>query len=116
MTVESSSPVGDADTVDIVGVRKDGRLDLVLTASAALDASAATLSLLEAKLRNYLTAALSERFLRDYGRALGAPVTIYVSCAYPIADSARDLIRKLREEALQKGIELEVRAHMGEVQ
>lgn len=115
MTDESSSPVGDVDTVDIVGVRKDGGLDLILTASAALDASPVTLSLLETKLRNYMSAALSKRFLNHYGRALGDPVTIYLSCAHPIADPAREVIRRLREEAREKGIGLEVRTHMGEV-
>lgn len=103
------------DTVDIVGVRKDGGLDMVLSASAALDASPATLSLLEAKLRNYLNAALSARFLEHYGRTPGTQVTIYVSCAHPITDAARDVIRKMREEALGAGVMLEVRTHMGEV-
>lgn len=114
VTAALTSAIGDVDTVDVVGVRKDGGLDLVLSAGAALDASPATLSLLETKLRNYLNAALSERFLKHYGYAPGAPVTIYVSCVHPIADPARDVIQKLRGEALKKGVGLEVRTHMGQ--
>jgi hypothetical protein len=62
-----------------------------------------------------VSAALSERFLNHYGCTAGTPVTISVSCAHPIADPARDVIRKLREEARGKGIGLEVRTYMGEV-
>jgi uncharacterized protein DUF6572 len=115
MTVGSPSPVGDVDTIDVVGVRKDGGLDLVISVAAPLDASPSTLSLLEAKIRNYIKAAQSEAFLARYGRSLGVPVTIYVSCTHPIAEAARAVIEKLTDSALEDGISLEVQAHMGEV-
>jgi len=107
--------VGDVDTIDVVGVRKDGGLDLAIAVDAPLDASPSTLSFLEAKIRNYIKAAQSEAFLTHYGCSLGVPVTIYVSCAHPIAEAARDLIERLKELALQDGVGLEMRTHMGEV-
>lgn len=50
-----------------------------------------------------------------YGRSPGVPVTIHISCAHPIEEAARDLIERLTDEALEDGIGLEVRTHMGEV-
>lgn len=110
--MDSASPVGDVDTVDIVGVRKSGGVDLVISATAALDGSPATLSLLETKVTNYMRAALSEDFLKHYGCSEGAPVTIHISCAHPVAEAAHELIRKLREMAAEYGIGLELRSDM----
>lgn len=115
MTAGSSSPLTDEDTVDVVGIRKDGGVDLVISVTAALDASPSTLSLLEAKIRNYIKAAQSEAFLAHYGRSLGVPVTIYISCAHPIAEPAQELIERLTDSALEDGIGLEVRTHLGEL-
>jgi hypothetical protein len=115
LTTETSSPIGDVDTVDVVGVRNDGGLDLALCAGAALDASPETLSRLDMKLRNYIKAALSEGFLREYGCSAGAPVTIHISCAHPVADAARDLLRRLREEAVKNGIGFDMRSNLSDV-
>lgn len=115
MTEGSSSPIGEVDTIDIVGVRKDGGLDLAICANAALDHSSSTLSRLETKIRNYLTAAQSEEFLSDYGCSAGVPVTVYIFCEYPIVKEARDLIERLRTTAHEQGIGLEVRANAEEV-
>jgi hypothetical protein len=110
-----ASPVGDPDTLDIVGVRDDGGLDLVISAVAALDDSPSTLAAVEQKVRNYVIAGQSEAMLRYYDREPGACVSIYISCAFPIAAAAQELIDRLREEALQTGIGLEVRSYMGDM-
>ena len=115
MTAGLPDPVKDVDTIDVVGVRKDGGLDLVISVASPLDASPSTLSLLEAKIRKYIEAAQAEVFLAHYGRPLGVPVTIYISCAHPIAEAARDVIERLTGVALEDGIGLEVRTRMGEM-
>lgn len=112
MNESLDSPVGDVDTVDIVGVRNDGGLDLVISVIAPLDGSSSTLSLLDAKVRNYMQAALSEAFLKHYGRSPGARVTIYISCEYPVAEAAQNLIRRMQETAMEYGIGLELRPGM----
>jgi uncharacterized protein DUF6572 len=111
----SSSPIGDPDTVDVVGVREDGGLDMVISASGPIDGSADTLMRLETKIRNYVAGATSELFLQRYGLARGAAVSIYVSCPYPIAGPATEVIEKLKGAAAKQGIALEVRKYMGEV-
>ena len=110
-----SSPIGDVDTVDIVGVRKDGGLDMVISVAAPIDGSPSTLLQLETKIRNYMKGAQSDAFLRQYGRSLGVSVTIYVSCAHPIAAAARALIEKMQAAATKEGIVIQLRTHMGDL-
>jgi hypothetical protein len=113
--VSALSPVGDVDTVDVVGVRKDGGLDMVISVVAPLDDSPSTLRQLETKVLNYIQGAKSEAFLPYYGCSVGAPVTICISCAHPISPSAMALMDPLRTTAAESGIVLEVRKHMGDV-
>lgn len=49
------------------------------------------------------------------GLAVSQQLTIYISCAHPIEEAARYLIKGLTDLALEDGIGLEVRARMGEV-
>ena len=111
----SSGPIGDVDSVDVVGVRKDGGLDMVISVVAPIDDSPLILLQLETKIRNYIAGAKSEVFLGRYKRSAGVPVTIYISCAHPIAGVAMALIEKLRLAAAEDGIALELRKHMGDL-
>jgi len=106
-------PLTDDDTVDVVGVRKDGGIDMVVSAVGPIDDSPETLDLLRRKLQNYIAGATSEEFLRYYGRPLGTRVTIYISCAYPISPAARNVIDQARSRAAQQQISVEVTAAMG---
>jgi hypothetical protein len=114
MARASSGPIGDVDTVDIVGLRKDGGLDMVISCVAPIDDSPSTLRQLETKICNYIKGAKSEAFLGQYGCSVGAPVTVFVSCAHPIAAQAMDLIARLRTTAAENGIAIEVIRHMGD--
>jgi len=105
----------DSDTLDIVGPRKDGGLDLVISARGPIDGSPETLSLLESKIRSYLTAAKSEMFLRHYGRDRGVPVSIYIACPYAVAPAALALVEKMRAFAKEEGVCIEIRKYMGEM-
>jgi hypothetical protein len=110
VTDEPRSPISAVDTVDIVGVRKEGGLDMIISVTGPIDDSPATLALLEAKVRNYIRGARSEAFLQQFD-CVGTPVTIYILCPYPITDKARGLIEELRVAALGAGIDLALRAH-----
>jgi hypothetical protein len=88
---------------------------MVISATAPIDDSPSTLMLLETKIRNYILGATSNTFLNQYGRSAVSPISICISCAYPIAKRAQDLIESLRATALKSGIGLEVRRHMGDV-
>lgn len=108
------SPFTDADTIDIVGVRKGGGLNLVLSVSGPIDDSPYTLKALETKIGNYIAGAKSERFLRHYGQELEAPIVIYISCDYPISNAAHTVIREMQRVAQAKRVGLELRRHMGD--
>ena len=105
----------DSDSLDIVGSRKDGGLDLVISASGPINSLPDTLSLLESKIRNYLAAAKSEIFLRHYGRNVGAPVSIFIACPYEISPEALALVERMRMTAAAEGVCIEIRKYMGDV-
>jgi hypothetical protein len=109
VTDKPRSLINAVDTVDLVGVRHDGGLDMVIRVTGAIDDSPATLSLLETKVRNYIRGASSEDFLKQFDRCLGTAVRIYILCPYPIAAEALVLIETLRLVASGVGIDLALR-------
>lgn len=50
----SSDSVRYLDAIDVVGVRLDGGIDLVISCYGPLDDSAETLAALETKINNYI--------------------------------------------------------------
>ena len=110
MTDEPRGLLNSVDAVDLVGVRHDGGLDMVIWVSGAIDGSPETLSLLETKIRNYMRGARSEDFLKQFHRCLGTAVTICILCPHPITAKAQGLIERLRVAASEAGIDLALRA------
>lgn len=89
-------PIQNMDSFDIVGVRKDGGVDVVVACSGPLDDSAETLWRLGQKTRNYLREIASQDFLGKYGYG---SVRIFISCQYEVSTAAQDLISSLQIEA-----------------
>ena len=88
------------DTFDVVGVRKDGGIDLVVSCAGPLDSSPDTLWRLGQKVRNYLREVRGDNFRTKYGTGT---VQILVSCAHKVSKPALAMIRTLeREGAKQK--------------
>jgi hypothetical protein len=99
-------PIQNLDAFDVVGERLDGGVDLVVVCSGPLDDSADTLSRLKRKIDNYLREVGSENFRTRFGAE--SPVTIFISCAYPVSSTAGGLINVLMKEALSHGVRLQV--------
>jgi hypothetical protein len=114
--VKNNDQLTDADTVDVVGVLKEGGLDLVISVVGPISRSPPVLRTLEEKIANYISAARSEKFLQHYGQRSDAPVVIYISCTFPISDEALVLINRMKTVAATDGVGLELRKHMGSVQ
>jgi hypothetical protein len=112
---DNTTPFSDVDTIDIVGTRVQGGLDLVISVKCPIDASSKSLTLLKNKITNYINGARSPAFLAHYGQKVGAPVAIYISCAYPISAEALEVIEKMRAVAASHEISLEVRQYMGKM-
>lgn len=101
------SPISRLDSIDVVGVRKDGGLDLAISCASAIDSSPETLKVVETKFRNYLREILHAReptLLESYGRKPGSAVTIIVSCPYTIEPAAMSLLNTLESEAKSVGV------------
>jgi hypothetical protein len=65
-----SQPIRDVDTIDIVGVRNDAGIDLVVVCSGPLDDSSETLMSLREKVRGYIKEACSEDIWNAYPSAV----------------------------------------------
>jgi Family of unknown function (DUF6572) len=99
-------PIQNLDAFDIVGERKDGGVDLVVSCSGPLDSSTTTLSLIERKVRAYLVTITHENFARIYPAAEFGPVRIFISCEYHVSGAARELIDRLGVTASKQGVSL----------
>ncbi|KQY51936.1 hypothetical protein ASD14_04485 [Lysobacter sp. Root494] len=102
---DSNRPIENLDRFDVVGVRKDGGIDVVLSCSGPLDDSAETLWLLWQKVRNYLGEISSETFRTTYGAGL---VRILISCEHDVSSPAQALIASLKDEAASQGVGLQL--------
>ncbi len=101
----SESPIGQADKMDIIGVRKDGGIDTVIVCCGQLDSSPTTLQQLELKIRNYLREVVSDSFTQEYG---SGPVRIFISGASHTSREASQLVTTLAKEASCQNIRLQL--------
>ncbi len=101
------SPISNFDSIDVVGVRKDGGLDLVISCAGAIDSSQETLKRVETKFRKYLTEIVEAReptLLERYGRDPGSAIRIIFSCSHVIEPAAMSLLATLESEAMLSGV------------
>jgi hypothetical protein len=99
-------PIQNLDAFDIVGERKEGGVDLVISCSGPLDSSTTTLGLIERKVRAYLVTIAYENFARIYPAAEFGPVRIFISCEHHVSGAARELIGSLGVTASKQGVSL----------
>jgi hypothetical protein len=105
-------PIQNLNKLDIVGERNDGGVDLVIVVSGPLDGSAATLSMLERKIRNYIAELSGSEFKQKYGQPKGNSNSIYVVSEYPVDALALGAIERLKPIAKKAGANLEFRRSM----
>jgi hypothetical protein len=88
-------PLQDDGSIDIVGRRRDGGLDLIVVASGHLDGSLATQRVLKAKLQSYLDTLFAPEFQAEFGPPALERTSIVVSCPQAPAPEVSDLISQL---------------------
>jgi hypothetical protein len=103
--VENSSPIQNIDTIDIVGVRKDGGVDTVIVCSGPLDDSPDLLLTLGSKVHHYLRDIASEDFRETYG---AGPARILLWCEHSVSDAVLDMIKAFQEEAAVQDVHLQL--------
>jgi hypothetical protein len=110
---EQAGPLSDADTVDVVGVLKDGGVDLAIAYRGPLDDSEETVNLLTLKVRNYAHLALDPALFTHY-QAREGPVRIFVSCEHPVSARAKQALDSLRDELASQNTQLLLVKRMSE--
>lgn len=103
------SPISNLNVFDVVGVRKDGGLDLVISCSGDLDSSPSTVRSIEEKVGNYfreIFEAKNPTLLERYGCDIGSPIRIIVSCPFRIHPAAMSVVERMKSEASARGIDL----------
>jgi len=71
-------PIQNVETIDIVGERKDGGLDLCIVVSSKLEDSEHHANLVRQKIQNYVNAIYSNEWQKEYGEH---PINIVMKCA-----------------------------------
>lgn len=105
-------PIQNSDRVDIVGERHDGGVDLIVVVCGPIDGSPSTLSLLERKIRRYVTELTSDEFRRRYHPSANRTNSILVVSEYAIDGLALGVIEQLRPIVKAAGANLEIRRTM----
>jgi hypothetical protein len=97
------------DSIDIIGKRRDGGLDLAIVASQPIDASPTTLDSIRRKVRTYLTTISLEEFQAEFGHPPREKTVIIIACEHSIHPEALAVIAQCRVAAAAQGVRLEVR-------
>lgn len=106
-------PIQNVDSIDIVGRRKDGDIELFIVASGPLDPSPQTQQLLLDKIQSYLEQLNSQAFQAEFDHPRADQVRIVVSCDFGIDPIMRLLVERARPWVAENNarIEIEGKAH-----
>jgi len=108
-----SQPIQNVDSIDVVGVRNDAGIDLVVSCLGPLDGSPETLRTLREKVRGYIEAASAEHIWKIYPNAKTGPIEIYIACEHSVSVPALRAIDLLTREAASRGVALRLVESMG---
>lgn len=106
------APIQALDSVDIFGKRRDGGVDLVITASQPLDDSAEVLDSIRQKVATYLAVIDLDEFQAEMGHPPRDKTSIIIACEHPIHPVAQAVIEECQASATGRGVRLEVRKSM----
>lgn len=101
-------PIQDLDSLDIVGKRRDGGVDLVIAVSQPLDGSANTLDAIRRKIGYYLDVIDEPEFQREIGDPPRDRTSIILSCGFPIHPWAAEVIAECQTAAARRGVRVAV--------
>ena len=100
-------PIQNLEEVDLVGVRQDGGVDLVIVVSQPLDDSDEVLNSIVEKVETYLQVTELEEFLTEMGNPERDKIRIVIDCSFPIHPTAQGVIEKCRDFVVQTGLSFE---------
>lgn len=102
----SEPPIQNLDTIDIIGKRRDGGVDLTIVVSSDLDDTEAHRDLLGEKLNTYLAAIADEGFQAELGHP--EQVRIEILCHGELAPGIAAWLDSIAPVVREHGAELVV--------
>ena len=106
-------PIQNLDSVDVVGKRHDGTVELVIVASQPLDDAPETLDSIRKKVETYLETIGIKAFQAEMGHPPREKTVIILVCEHPIHSRAMGVIEECKVTASDQRIRLELRKTMG---
>ncbi|WP_428939444.1 hypothetical protein [Fontivita pretiosa] len=103
-------PIQNLDSVDIVGRRKDGGVDLFIVASGPLDPSPQTQRLLLSKVQSYLEQINTPAFQAEFQNPPAEKVRIVISCEHEVHPLIQALIERCKPWVAQNNARIELEA------
>ncbi|MFM9961285.1 MAG: DUF6572 domain-containing protein [Planctomycetaceae bacterium] len=103
-------PIQNLDSIDVVGRRRDGGVDLLIVASQPLDNAPETLDSIRNKISMYLTVIGLDEFQTELGHPPLDRISIVLSCDFPIHPTAMNVIEECKMLARLQGVRLEVKS------
>ena len=97
-------PIQDVESVDLIGKRRDGGVDLLIVASQPLDDAADTLNRIRRKIAYYLDVIDLPEFQAEMGLPPRDRTTVILRCNYPIHPRAAAVIAECQASAGQRGV------------
>ena len=101
-------PIQDVESVDLIGKRRDGGVDLLIVASQPLDDAADTLNRIRRKVAYYLDVIDLPEFQAEMGLPPRDRTTVILRCDHPIHPRAAAVITECQARAGQRGVRLVV--------
>jgi hypothetical protein len=108
----TDSPIQNLDSIDLIGARKEGGVDLFIVASSHLDSSVATQQLIKEKLETYLAALAHPEFRQEFGVPHPNRTAIILTCVDEPAEAVLELLNMLRPFIARQGASLRHRVEM----
>jgi Family of unknown function (DUF6572) len=99
-------PIQEVDSIDIVGKRRDGGVDLLIVTSSHLTADPEIVALLQEKVQTYIDVIESPKIREELELADTAAISIIISCVDTPDPEIIELIEKLSLHAKDLGTEL----------
>jgi len=111
MAADRQSPIRDLLTIDMIGRRKDGGVDLGIIVSGKLTGSKEDQQLLMDKVEAYLKAIKSDKFQRDFKNPPPRKTQILIKCLVPpereIVELVKSMERWVRDNSARIRLEVE---------
>ena len=99
----SEDPIQNLDSIDIIGNRKDGGIDLCIVVSGVLENSDHHENLLRQKVQSYVNAIFSDQWKEEYG---DKPVNILLTATEQPHQEIINLIGALKEYLADYNVDL----------